>query len=117
MDDDVDDDDCMAKVLFISLAIAELVGSIIACEEEPPSVDMYVSVPFNTLLINVSSSNRFFADSERLCDETTVLVRCESLLKSSSLPSKILFKLRCADRSGYVDGLPIESNEHEVNIQ
>ena len=51
-----------------------------------------------------------FADCVLPCDDTTVLVRCEShsLPKSSSLPSKILFKLRCAVRNGYVDGLPIE---------
>lgn len=98
-------DDRISEVLFNSLAIAEFVDCIV-CE---PTVDMYESVPLNTLPINESNSNIFFADSERLCDETTVLVRCESLLKSSSLPSKILFKLRCADRNGYVDGLPINS--------
>lgn len=91
--------------LFISLAIA------VAFEDSIPFplLGMYDAVSLNTLPIRLSNSNIVF-DCVLLCDETMVLVRCEShsLLKSSSLPSKILFRLRCADRRGYVDGLPMK---------
>lgn len=102
--------DRMAE-LFISLAIAEFVGSITLV-----SVGIYASVPLNTLLIRLSNSNKDFADCVLFWDETTVLVRCEShsLLKPSSLPSRILLRLRCAVRNGYVDGLPIITKKTQI---
>lgn len=98
--------DRMAE-LFISLAIAAAFDD---CITLLLLLWMYESASLNTLLISASNSNMVFADCVLLCDDTTVLVCCEShsLPKSSSLPSKILFKLRCAVRNGYVDGLPIE---------